>query len=120
MKNGYLFYSSKGKQALSHRCAAILSYLTSFGSFNDRNTGVTKVLFQRAVAARRRWLFPEVEEFSRCKFFSGNDFNSNGKKQTRPESSPASTLHVSGSVSFYRFRSHRSIRKNLRRTIRFE
>jgi hypothetical protein len=30
-------------------------------------------LFQRAVAARRRWLFPEVEEFSRCKFFSGND-----------------------------------------------
>jgi hypothetical protein len=30
-------------------------------------------LFQRAVAARRRWLFPEVEEFSRCKFFSGNE-----------------------------------------------
>jgi hypothetical protein len=77
-------------------------------------------LFQRAVAARRRWLFPEVEEFSRCKFFSGNDFNSNGKKQTRPESSPASTLHVSGSVSFYRCRSLRSIRKNLRRTIRFD
>jgi hypothetical protein len=67
-------------------------------------------LFQRAVAARRLILFPSVEK----------DFNSNGKKQTRPESSPASTLHVSGSVSFYRFRYHRSFRKNLRRTMRFE
>jgi len=65
MKNDYLFYSSKGKQALSHRCAAILSYLTSFGSFNDRNTGVTKVLFQRAVAARRLLLFPSVEKVSK-------------------------------------------------------
>ena len=65
MKNGYLFYSSKGKQALSHRCAAILSYLTSFGSFYDRNTGVTKVLFQRAVAARRLLLFPSVEKVSK-------------------------------------------------------
>ena len=77
----------------------------------------TYPLFQRAVAARRRRLFPEVEEFSRCKFFSGNDFNSNGKKQTRPERKP---FQVSNSVSFYRFRSHRSIRKNLRRTIRFD
>jgi hypothetical protein len=53
----------------------------------------------------------------RCKFFSGNDFNSNGKKQTRPERKP---FQASNSVSFYRFRSHRSIRKNLRRTLRFE
>src|SRR5574343_1958854 len=61
-----------------------------------------------------------MQKDRRCKFFSGNDFNSNGKKQSRPESSPASTLHVSGSVSFYRCRSHRSFRKNLRRTIRFD
>jgi len=33
-------------------------------------------LFQRAVAARRRRLFPEVEEFSRCKFFSGKQIKS--------------------------------------------
>ncbi len=74
-------------------------------------------IFQRATAARWRWLFPAVGEFSRCKFFSGNDFNSNGKKQTRPERKP---FQASNSVSFYRFRSHRSIRKNLRRTFRFE
>ena len=76
----------------------------------------TYSFFQRAVAARRGRLFPAVEEFSRCKFFSGNDFNSNGKKQTRTERKP---FQVSNSVSFYRFRSHRSIRKNSRRTYGF-
>jgi hypothetical protein len=57
----------------------------AFNLINDRNLGITKVLFQRATAARWRRLFPAVGGFRRCKFFSGNDFNSNGKKQTRPE-----------------------------------
>ena len=80
-------------------------------------------LFQRAVAARRLLLFPSVEKVSKktaaVNFLAGT-INSKGNKQTRPESPPASTIHVSGSVYYYRCRSHRSFRKNLRRTIRFE
>ena len=80
-------------------------------------------LFQRAVAARRLILFPAVEKV--CKKTAAVNFLA-GTISTPTERNKLALNRLlrrhfmSRAVFLYRCRSHRSFRKNLRRTFRFE